>query len=131
MSAVDLSADADAAMVLRSLVEVFRTGETSRVEALISRAYVDHQGVGSGTLVGPTGFCDAVRAARGSLGSLVVSVEDLFSDGDRAVARLRWRGTDAAGALVERETIDIVRVADGSAVEHWGAECWSRRTEAG
>jgi predicted SnoaL-like aldol condensation-catalyzing enzyme len=40
---------------------------------------------------------------------------------DRAVARIHWRGRRRSGEKVDRETIDIVRVVDGRAVEHWGA----------
>jgi hypothetical protein len=28
--------------------------------------------------------------------------------------------------VIERETIEIIRVEGGQAVEHWGAEAWSR-----
>jgi hypothetical protein len=115
----------DAAEVLRAMVRMFQTGDTTDVESVVSRAYVDHQGL-MGDVLGIDGFCNVVNAARRSLGSLSVSIEDGFGERDRAVARLRWRGEDATGAVVERETIDIIRVVRGLAVEHWGAECWSR-----
>jgi hypothetical protein len=49
------------------------------------------------------------------------SIEDLFGVDDRAVARIRWRGQPHDGASVDRQTIDIIRVAEGRAVEHRGA----------
>ena len=45
---------------------------------------------------------------------------------ERAAARLRWHHRNADGTVVERETIDVVRCADGKAVEHWGAETFRR-----
>jgi len=58
----------------------------------------------------PDGFAD-----------LAVSIEDLFAEGDRAVARIRWRGIRLDGGIVECETIDIERFEGNQAVEHWGA----------
>jgi predicted SnoaL-like aldol condensation-catalyzing enzyme len=59
-----------------------------------------------------------------SLAATVVAddyFDHLFGIDDRAVARIRWRGRRHEGDDVDRETIDIVRVVDGRAVEHWGA----------
>jgi ketosteroid isomerase-like protein len=114
-----------ASAVMMSLVVMFRTGDTAAVRSTVGDDYVDHQGVGSGEIIGPDGFGFVVETARRDFETLDVSVEDLFEQGDRAVARLLWRATRASGDVVERETIDIVRVADGVAVEHWGAERWS------
>jgi hypothetical protein len=40
------------------------------------------------------------------------------------VARLRWWGTTPSGEQIDRETIDIVRFANGRAFEHWGIQLW-------
>jgi predicted SnoaL-like aldol condensation-catalyzing enzyme len=103
------------------MVESFSTGDVSYVAELIAPDYVDHQGIGDGALKGPEGFARAVRAARSNIHSLQVDVEDIFGTDDRAVARLRWIETSTVGERRERETIDIVRVHDGRAIEHWGA----------
>jgi hypothetical protein len=56
-----------------------------------------------------------------------VSIEDLIANETRAVARIRWRfKTPGLQDLTERETIEIIRTEGGQAVEHWGAEAWSR-----
>lgn len=47
-------------------------------------------------------------------------MDDLIQAEDRVAVRLRWVGTKPSGEVDERETIDIVRVVDGQAVEHWG-----------
>lgn len=49
------------------------------------------------------------------------SIEGLFGTHDRAVARIRWRGWRSDGTEIDRETIDIIRVEAGRAIEHWGA----------
>jgi predicted ester cyclase len=70
---------------------------------------------------GADGFRRVVAGARSAFTHLEVTVEDLIAEGDRVAARIRWRGVLASdGRLVDRETIDIVRFADGQAIEHWG-----------
>ena len=57
-----------------------------------------------------------------------MDVEDMIAEGDKVVARVRMSGThqgefmgiDPTGNRVEISGIDILRVADGKIVEHWG-----------
>ena len=59
---------------------------------------------------------------------LRMDVEDLYADGDTAVARVTIRGTHngefmgvpASGKEIAVPAVDIVRYADGKGVEHWG-----------
>lgn len=102
---------------------MFSTADLSGVDSIIAVGYIDHQGLEGIEIRGPEGFSRVVRAARSALPDLQVDIEDLIAEGDRVVARLRWRGTQSTGERIERETIDIVRVANGQAVEHWGCNC--------
>ncbi len=104
--------------LMQRIVEMFATGDLSGVDALIAAGYIDHQGLEGIEIRGPEGFNRVVRAARSAFPDLQVDVEDLIAEGDRVVARLRWRGTQSTGERIERETIDIVRVLDGQAIEH-------------
>ena len=103
------------------MVAMFASGDPSEAAAVIAQDYLDHQGVGAGPIRGVEGFAHVVRTSHVAYEQLEVTVEDLFGAGDRAVARIRWRGRRRGGEVIDRETIDIVRVADGRAVEHWGA----------
>ena len=57
-----------------------------------------------------------------------MNVEDMIAEGDKVVARVRLSGThqgefmgiDATGNRVTITGIDILRIADGKIVEHWG-----------
>ena len=108
------------AAVMRAMVSIFASGDLSKVEAVVHTDYVDHQGLGAGPIRGPDGFATVVRAARSNYEVLDVVLQDLIEGHDRSAARLRWRGIRLSGESVERESIDIVRVEDGRAVEHWG-----------
>lgn len=107
-------------VLMRKLIRVFETGNLSEVPALIDADYIDHQGLGGTTLRGGDGFRRVVTAARQAFLDLRVSIEDLLAEDDRVAAQLRWHGTRPGGEPIERETLDIVRFANGRAIEHWG-----------
>lgn len=108
--------------VLEAMVGIFASGDPSGAAEVVPSDYLDHQGLGAGPLGGVEGFAHVVRTNRSAYESQNITIEDLFGAGDRAAARIRWRGRSHRGEDVDRQTIDIVRVADGREVEHWGAQ---------
>ncbi len=107
---------------MKAMVDMFTTGDLAEL-ATVDARYLDHQGLGGEPERRTDGFARVVEAARSGYRDLVVTIEDLIAAPDRAVARLRWRGTrQSSGHEVERETIEIVRIGRGKAVEHWGAQ---------
>ena len=118
-------------ILMRKLVRVFETGNLSEVPALIDAEYIDHQGLDGTTLTGGDGFRSVVTAARQAFLDLRVSIEDLLAEDDRVVARLRWHGTRPGGGPIERETLDIVRFANGRAIEHWDSSLSTLETRDG
>lgn len=113
----------------KKIVEIFNTGNLSEVEALFSAEYVDHQRPAWLDAAGVEEFKQIVLGARKSLPNLHVTIEALIAESDTVVVRLHWHGTHPAGKMVDRETIDMLRFANGKAVEHWGAEAWSETTQ--
>ncbi|NUO84193.1 ester cyclase, partial [candidate division KSB1 bacterium] len=59
---------------------------------------------------------------------LQVTVEDIIAKGDKVWAYTTMRGTNkgefmgmpAKGKMIDVKGVDIVRFANGKAVEHWG-----------
>lgn len=113
----------EATEVLRRMIEAFSSGDVAAVPEFVSPKYVDHQGLRGIDIRGQEGFARVVSTARRDYASLRVVVQDLFGEGDRAVARLLWLGEKSDRSVVERETIDMIRVVDGKAVGHWGGRC--------
>ena len=107
--------------VLKAMVAMFASGDPSDAAAVVAEDYLDHQGLGAGPIRGIEGFALVVRTNHAAYDHQEISIEDLFGVDDRAVARIRWRGQRHNGGTVDRETIDIIRVAEGRAAEHWGA----------
>jgi predicted SnoaL-like aldol condensation-catalyzing enzyme len=107
--------------VLEAMVAMFASGDPSAAAEVVAPDYLDHQGLGTGPIRGVEGFARVVRTNHAAHERQEISIEDVFGADDRAAARIRWRGRRHDGEKVDRETIDIIRVVDGRAVEHWGA----------
>jgi hypothetical protein len=99
---------------------MFNSGDVGGVAELVHAEYHDHQGLDGEPKSGPSGFAEVVAIARSGYAALDVAVEDLVEKGDRAAARFRWHRTRRTGQRVERETLEMIRVRDDLAVEHWG-----------
>lgn len=115
--------------VMLKILECFSTGDVSAVTEFVSSDYLDHQGLDGNVIHGADGFAHVVGVARRDFSELEARPEDVITENDRVVARIRWSGVLADGTIKTRETIDIIHVADGRAVEHWGAEAWSKNSQ--
>jgi len=111
----------EAEALTRKIVEIFDIGAVDLIPSVIAPEYVDHQGLGEKEIRGPDGFREVVEAVRRDEG-VRVTVEDLVADGERAAVRLRWYRVNQAGVVVTRETLDMLRFANGRLVEHWGSQ---------
>jgi hypothetical protein len=110
-----------ARQVLTAMVAMFNSGDVGGVDELVHAEYYDHQGLDGEPMHGPSGFARVVAVARSGYAVLDVTIEDLMEESDRAAARLRWRGVRRSGESVELETLEMIHVREGRAVEHWGA----------
>jgi steroid delta-isomerase-like uncharacterized protein len=108
--------------------EVLTGGNLDVIAQVCSEDIVDHEAPPE-MPKGVEGVKAFVQMFRTAFPDLNVTVEDAFESGDRAVARTRWTGTHQgefmgvppSGKPIDIEPIDIIRVADGKCVEHWGA----------
>ena len=106
---------------MRAMVAAFDSGDVRDIADLVHADYVDHQGLGDGEpTTGVEGFRHVVETARSGYTELSVTIADLIEGADRVAARLVWTGVRPSGERAEREGLDIVRVEDGQAIEHWG-----------
>ena len=107
--------------VLTAMVAMFDSGDPTHAARVVAADYLDHQGLGQGPIRGVDGFARVVTTNHAGYEQQDVTIEDIFGTPDQAVARIRWQGRRPNGDHVDRETIDIIRVENGRAVEHWGA----------
>ena len=112
----------------RFYAEVVSTGDLDRVAEFCTEDFVDHEEGPPGTPDGIEGVKAFVQMFRDGFPDLRATVEDALEEGDRVAARVRFTGTHEgefmgvppSGNKVDIETIDIVRIVDGKASEHWG-----------
>ena len=117
----------EAEAAARAIVDILATGDLDAVSAAVAEEYIDHQGLGDVEMRGRHGFRRVVEAVHQS-SDVRVTIEDLVAAEDRAALRLRWQGINRAGRTVTRETLELLRFADGRLIEHWGAELFRRES---
>jgi predicted SnoaL-like aldol condensation-catalyzing enzyme len=116
-----VSSDAGKSILLRML-EMFATGDVASVGETIADDYRDHHAVPGVGARGAAAFKEAVRVARSAYTELDVWPEALFTSGDEVTARIHWEGVLPSGATVDRITMEVIRVANGRAVERWAKQ---------
>ncbi|GAB4328207.1 MAG: hypothetical protein Kow0074_23990 [Candidatus Zixiibacteriota bacterium] len=107
--------------------KVINGRDMTRFDDYLSSNFVEHEPLEPfpPTREGVRSFFESMRAA---FPDLKVSIEDMVAEGDKVVARQMWRGTHkgefmgvpASGKTVAFPVIDILRLADGKATDHWG-----------
>jgi steroid delta-isomerase-like uncharacterized protein len=122
-----VSIEANKAVVMRVVDEMWNRGDADAVGELIAPDMVEHGAFGSGT----SGRDDAratVQRFRAAFPDLVLEAEHLIAEGDHVVLHWIGRGTHEgefmgvppSGTTVAASGLDIYRIADGRVVEHWG-----------
>ena len=115
----------DAEAAARAIIDILATGDLEAGSSTVAEEYIDHQGLGDVETRGRHGFRRVVEAVHQS-SDVRITIEDLVAAEDKAALRLRWHGINRAGRTVTRETLDLLRFADGRLIEHWGAELFRR-----
>ena len=107
--------------------EVFNKGNMKVMDELLSSNVVEHNPF-PGQGPGFEGFKKGLTELRQAFPDLHMTVDDMLADGDKVIIRSTMTGTHkgafmnmpATGKQIKVEAIDIVRIKDGKAVEHWG-----------
>lgn len=118
---------ADAHRFYEHLNRALKSGNLAELDQVIAPDAVDHNPV-PGMKQGLEGIKAAFGEVRIAFPDLVVTVEDVIAEGDKAACRVSQRATHrgtfqgmpATGKQVTQTGIDILRFADGKIVERWG-----------
>lgn len=108
---------------LEAIAEIFSTGDVGMAPRIFADHYLDHQKPDWLEVDGPAEFIAIVHSARSSLPELEVFVSGApVRHADLEVAILHWVSRPSGGPVVERDTVETVRIEDQKVVEHWGME---------
>ena len=121
----DLTVDRHKTLMRRFCDDVMARGRIEVVDEIFAPDYVEHERACPSPDAAGTKYL--IGALRGAFPDLSVSIEDLFGEGDRAVARAILRGTHLgdlmgippSGKRIAFHTIHIVRFENGRVAEHW------------
>ena len=116
------------ALIGRFIEEIFNRGNMSIVDEILAPGFVDHEELPGGIPNGREGFKTLTTMLRSAFPDFKGTIEDILAEGDKVVVRMTWSGTQkgefmgipATGKSVSFGVIDIIRIAGGKLVEHWG-----------
>ena len=122
-----MSVEQNKSVMRRFYDEVVNQGNLELINELMASDFVEHE-VFPGLSDDREGTRQFFAMMHSAFDGFRMDVEDLVAEGDKVVARLTMKGTDKGEFIglsgtcraLNVPTIDIVRFADGKAVEHWG-----------
>lgn len=114
-------------LVQRYIEEVWNKGNLNIIDELTSSGYVRFIALPDVTL-NSEGQKKRIAAFRTAFPDVHVTIEDMTAEKDKVTVRVSIRGThqqqfqgiEPTGRQILITAIDIVRIADGRIVEHWG-----------
>jgi predicted ester cyclase len=115
--------------LFRRAYETMSAGDLDDLDQFLAEGFVEHAPVPPGIPAGRAGVKALMGQYREAFPDLRMTIEKYIEQGDIGCAVLRVTGTNtgplfgqpATGRAMDISMIDVVRVADGRAVEHWGA----------
>lgn len=116
------------AVVRRLIEEGFNRGNLAICDELAAPGLVEHQDFGPAHAAGAEGVKTVIASLRGAYSDFHLEIEHLAVDGDLVWLHMTGTGTHdgpfmgrpATGRAMRIDVFDLIRVADGRMVEHWG-----------
>jgi predicted ester cyclase len=123
---IEATTDTTVERVFRTIIERgFNEGDLDGLDAVVAPDSIEHQ---DGAASGIDGLRALITELRTAHPDLHLEIQDSLTSGDIGWFRLRATGTNdgpmwgrpPTGRPFAITIIDIIRVADGRMVEHWG-----------
>jgi steroid delta-isomerase-like uncharacterized protein len=113
--------------IIRRWIEAYNDHDRQAEADLLAPEYVAHVPGAPGPLVGLEAWTQFSGSFAEAFPDIRLTVEDIFSVGDKVAARVAFHGTHRGefqgiaptGKEVDFSSIEINRVADGKVEEHW------------
>jgi predicted ester cyclase len=119
----------DHELIVRRLIEEgFNEGNLETLDELTSPALVEHQDFGPAHAPGAAGVRAVVTSLRRAFTDFHLAIDDLVVDGDTVWLRMTATGVNdgsfmghpATSRPFRIQVFDVIRLAGGLMVEHWG-----------
>src|SRR3972149_3219417 len=116
------------ALFSRMVEEIFNRGNIGLIDEFLAPDFIEREELPPGIPPGREGVKQLTNIFRSAFPDFKATIDDMIAEGDKVVARQTWSGTQKGefmgvpptGKKVSFGVIDIVRIAGGKVVEHWG-----------
>jgi len=123
-----MSTEQNKALVRQMVEEIFNRGNMSRVDEFLAPDFVEREELPPGIPSGREGVKQLTAMLHSAFPDFKATIDDIVAEGDKVVIRMTWSGTHngewmgvpPTGKSVSYGVIDIIRIAGGKFVEHWG-----------
>lgn len=123
-----MSTEQNKALVRQMVEEIFNRGNMSRADEFLAPDFVEREELPPGIPRDREGVKQLTAMLRSAFPDFKATIDDIVAEGDKVVIRQTWSGTQKGefmgvpptGKSVSFGVIDIIRIAGGKAVEHWG-----------
>jgi steroid delta-isomerase-like uncharacterized protein len=123
-----MSTEQNKALVRQMVEEVFNRGNISLADKFLAPDFVEREELPPGIPRDREGVKQLTTMFRAAFPDFKATIDDIIAEGDKVVIRQTWSGTHKGefmgipptGKSVSFGVIDIIRIAGGKFVEHWG-----------
>jgi steroid delta-isomerase-like uncharacterized protein len=123
-----MSIEQNKALVRRMVEEVFNQGNVSQADEFMAPDFVEREELPPGIPRDREGVKQLTTMLRSAFPDFQATIDDIVAEADRVVIRQTWSGSHKGefmgipptGRSVSFGVIDIIRIAEGRCVEHWG-----------
>jgi len=123
-----MSTEQNKALVRQLVEEAINKGNISAIDELLIPDFVEHEELPPGIPPGREAPKVLFTMLRSAFPDLKATIEHLIAEGDEVVLHMTWTGTHEGefmgipptGKRISINVIDILGIAEGKCVEHWG-----------
>ena len=123
-----MAAEQNKALIVRFVEELFNRGNMGIVGEIFAPDFIEREQLPPGIPDGSEGVKVLTTMLRSAFPDFKATIDDIVAEGDKVVIRQTWSGSHQGefmgipptGRSVSFGVIDIIRIADGKCVEHWG-----------
>jgi steroid delta-isomerase-like uncharacterized protein len=123
-----MSAEQNKALARQLVEEVLNRGNMSLADEILAPNFVEHEELPPEIPPGREAPKMMFTMLRSAFPDFKATIDDIVAEGDKVVIRQTWTGTHKGefmgipptGKSISINVIDIIRIAEGQFVEHWG-----------
>ena len=123
-----MSTEQNKALVRQLVKEAINQGNIRVIDELLIPDFVEHEELPPGIPPGREGPKVLFTMLRSAFPDIKATIEHLIAEGDEVVLHMTWTGTHLGefmgipptGKSISINVIDILVIAEGRFVEHWG-----------